>query len=208
MVWHRTLSLGIVGAVALSIVTGVVPPPTVFAEGAWLDTQSPQNWNVPGHDVPAPMQPVNRAELDTRCLRSVRSSETLDDAQVEKQGWLLVGTYLGGWNARVVQGATNFDGMCRPLGYQYFVFSHGVFAGTLSPVPMNARTDGALNSVFLNGPETPGGPLSISTSFGRYMPEDALCCPSATSSLSFQVTLENGKPLVVPMQAFTNPNAP
>jgi len=178
-----------------------------LADGAWLDTQQPQNWNVLGQAVPAPALPVNRAELDTRCLRSVRSPETLEDAQVEQQGWLLVGTYSGGWNARVVQGATNFDGMCRPVGYQYFVFSYSVFAGTLSPTPMDARSDGALNRMFLNGPEAPSGPLSISTSYGRYKPEDALCCPSATSSLTFQVTLQEGKPLVVPMQVFTNPNS-
>jgi len=40
-------------------------------------------------------------------------------------------------------GESAFDGMCRPLGYQFFVFSGGRFAGTLSPHPMDSRTDGA-----------------------------------------------------------------
>jgi hypothetical protein len=206
MVWSLRKRIEVTVAAVLLLIAGVTSPRAAFADGAWLDSPQPQNWNAPGQAVPAPPQPVNRAELDARCLRTIRPSESDEDAQVEKQGWLLVSPYTGGWNVRIIQGATGFDGMCRPLGYQYFVFSNGAFAGTLSPLAMDARTDGSLNTVFVNGPESPNGPLAISANFGRYTAEDALCCPSSTSSVSFQVRLEDGQPLVAPTQVSTYPN--
>ena len=204
----RKLARTFGAALALVVTMGTVAAPAqlALADGAWLDAPAPlQNWNTPGQPVPPPAEAVNRAESESRCARSIRSAETLEDAQVEKQGWLLTGTYTGGWSARVVQGATSFDGMCRPLGYQMFVFYHSVFAGTLSPMVMNARTDGALNAVFLSGPDAPSGPVGISARFARYKDSDPLCCPSAMSMLSLQIVPEGGKPLVTPMQVFTQP---
>jgi hypothetical protein len=46
------------------------------------------------------------------------------------------------------RGTAGYDGMCRPRQYQDFVFVGSVFAGTLSPQPMDSRTDGALGRVF------------------------------------------------------------
>ena len=49
----------------------------------------------------------------------------------------------------MISGLAAYDGMCRPLGYQSFVFVDGVFAGTVSPEPMNSRTTGAATDVNL-----------------------------------------------------------
>ena len=43
--------------------------------------------------------------------------------------------------SRFLAGMADADGMCRPLGYQLFVFVGGSFAGTLSPLPMDSRAD-------------------------------------------------------------------
>jgi hypothetical protein len=154
------------------------------------------------------MQPVNRAALDPRCLSTTRPQDTLEDAQVELQGWLLIGSFTGGWDTRIIQATTNFDGMCRPASYQAFVFYHGVFAGTLSPQEMLSRTDGALGDFALQGRGVDNGPVQITASFRRYKSEDALCCPSANSSVGYTIILENGQPLVRPMQATTSPIGP
>lgn len=37
--------------------------------------------------------------------------------------------------------------MCRPRQSQDFLFVRGMFAGTLSPQPMDSRTDGVLTSL-------------------------------------------------------------
>jgi len=74
-----------------------------------------------------------------------------------------------------------FDGMCRPMGYQAFVYSEGRYAGTLSPVPMNSRTDGSLTRVHLVRS------TAITAEFARYRDSDPLCCPSRTSTVEYRV---------------------
>ncbi|HIK44144.1 MAG TPA: LppP/LprE family lipoprotein, partial [Leptolyngbyaceae cyanobacterium M65_K2018_010] len=94
------------------------------------------------------------------------------------------------------------DGMCRPRQYQVFVFTQGQFAGSLSPTPMDSRTDGSLveTNLYQQG--------YLSASFNRYTPEDALCCPSASSLLFYQVETQQGWPVVVPqLPATTHPTA-
>lgn len=86
----------------------------------------------------------------------------------------------------------NADGMCRPLVYQVFVFTDGVFSGTLSPIPMNSRTDGSLIDLNLYAEG------KIDTSFNRYTPEDALCCASQQSRLFYEVDSSMNPPVVVP----------
>jgi len=73
------------------------------------------------------------------------------------------------------------DGMCRPLAYQIFVFADGRFAGTLSPVPMNSRTDGAAQTPELFG-------STVRVAYSRYAPSDPLCCPSHVDTLGFRIT--------------------
>ena len=52
--------------------------------------------------------------------------------------------------------------MCRPWSYQVFVFVGERFAGTLSPVLMDARTDGAWQAVRI------GSRLRLAAEFLRY----------------------------------------
>jgi hypothetical protein len=89
--------------------------------------------------------------------------------------------------------------MCRSRPYQVFVFVGGVFAGTLSPQPMDSRSDGALSRVTLESKHR------LSAEYLRYAPGDALCCPSHTTNVEFEVA-EN-PPVVRPLSASTSPSA-
>lgn len=172
---------------------------TAWADGTWLDAPL-TNWNAPGQGVPKATPP--QFELDPRCVERARPPESPEEAQVEAQGWRLVGMYQGGWGTRIVTGATEFDGMCRPIGFQTFTFQHGVFAGTISPQTMDSRTDGAAFNVILSS-KAPGEVQQVTASFTRYKPEDPLCCASAKTDVSYRITVENGKPVLTPVQATT-----
>jgi hypothetical protein len=89
--------------------------------------------------------------------------------------------------------------MCRPLGYQAFVFVAGRFAGTLSPQPMNARSDGMLKSAQLYD-------RMVFASFNRYAEADPLCCPTRTTEVSYRIDTGAADPLLVPGAAETRPN--
>src|SRR5262245_62057315 len=85
--------------------------------------------------------------------------------------------------------------MCRPRQYQTFVFVQGAFAGTLSPQPMNSRTDGALSQVSLQiNPR-------LTAEYLRYAEKDALCCPSRTTRVVFEITKDGA---VQPVSASTS----
>jgi hypothetical protein len=82
--------------------------------------------------------------------------------------------------------------MCRPAGFQSFVFVDGTFAGTISPTPMNSRTDGAGN-VLSFGRET------LVAFYVRYRPTDPLCCPSLPSSIvEFRIAHGDAGPVLIP----------
>jgi hypothetical protein len=120
------------------------------------------------------------------------------DKRLQAKGWDLFGAYEGGWQTVVIRATADYDGMCRPLQYQVFVFVRGVFAGTLSPKPMDSRTDGALSTVSLqsNG--------RLAAQYLRYAATDALCCASKTTSVEFEIP--NGAAVVRPVSASTSPN--
>jgi hypothetical protein len=101
----------------------------------------------------------------------------------------------------VVTAATSADEMCRPLGVQGFVFVGGRFAGTLSPHPMNSRTDGVLGRVQLFG-------STLRADFRRYASSDPICCPSRTSTVSYRVENSPRGLLLVPEAVGTVRNPP
>jgi LppP/LprE lipoprotein len=104
------------------------------------------------------------------------------DQAVRAAGWFLFADSDQPFaDTTIVKGSTAVDGMCRPWGYQFFVFVNGTFAGTLSPVPMNARTDGALVRVEGEGEQ------QLAAHYSRYAPTDPLCCPSRTSTVTYRV---------------------
>ena len=97
--------------------------------------------------------------------------------------------------------------MCRPWGYNAFVFVNGVYAGSLSPNDMNSRTDGALGSIQILGPGREPNTVTIATTYRRYADTDALCCPSSSSDVTFTVNTAAGQALVTPTNVSTSPNS-
>jgi hypothetical protein len=193
-------------ALALGVAGSMWTP--VAADGSWIDQQPLGTWNTPGAPVPtAPAVDIDH--VDPRCFDLGRPVESLEDEQLVQAGWHLVGQYWSGWNTRVVIGTSNFDGMCRPSGYQIFVFSDGVFAGTASPDLMDSRTDGAggANVQLYRQLTVPG--VSFRTTFSRYLDTDPLCCPSSTSAVEYVVTTDDptGEPVVKATSASTTSNA-
>jgi hypothetical protein len=176
-----------------SIVLVTMPAPGIAADGAWLDQDPPVQWNRPRMAVPtiaAQDQEIFSQILD-RCSETARSPETAEDQVIADAGWFLMGGYASGWGVRVVGGNGTYDGMCRPLDYQYFVFVDGSFAGTLSPTLMRSRTDGAGRS-----PTVPGvGRVYVE--YDRYAPGDPFCCPSGQSGASFQIERTDTGPVAL-----------
>jgi hypothetical protein len=82
--------------------------------------------------------------------------------------------------------------MCRPRQYQAFVFVRGAFAGTLSPRPMDSRSDGAIGHFFLQNS------TALVAEYERYTSTDPLCCPSSRSTVVFQITKDG---VVAPVSA-------
>ena len=104
---------------------------------------------------------------------------------------MLYGPVRSHGETRIMMALAGFDGMCRPLGFQAFVYWEGKYAGTLSPVPMNSRTDGSLTDIRLTSA------ANISADFARYSESDALCCPSRISSVLYNLKLDD-MPTVTP----------
>jgi heat shock protein HslJ len=161
---------------------------------SWLDEPTPESWNTPG--APMPDAPKVQGSVDARCREAARPPQLDEDKRVRERGWDLVGAYQGGWQILVIRATAGYDGMCRPRQYQDLVFVRGAFAGTLSPQPMDSRSDGALGQVFLQNAK------QLSAEYARYGREDALCCPSGTTRVVFDVAQD--PPLLRPVSASTS----
>jgi heat shock protein HslJ len=159
---------------------------TQVKPASWLDAAKPASWNKSAQPIPA--APKIQGTVDLRCREMARPAQVDEDKRLRDQGWDLVGAYQGGWQILVIRGTAGYDGMCRPRQYQDFVFVRGVFAGTLSPQPMESRSDGALSRVFLQSR------TRLTAEYQRYAAADPLCCPSRATSVVFEVA---SNPLVV-----------
>lgn len=179
--------------VCLAVAGLALAPSVGLADGAWLNGPVTQ-WNTAGQ--PLPQAPLMQGPGNPQCGSQERPPELYEDAQVVSAGWKLFGSYQGGWGVVVVQGTADYDGMCRPVTYQAFVFSDGHFAGTISPMPMASRTDGAGRVVGLSAPG------EIVASFARYTPSDALCCPSSSVGASYEVSHTPNGPVLVLKQTY------
>jgi heat shock protein HslJ len=164
---------------------------------SWLDEPTPRSWNTPGASIPA--APKIKASVESRCRQTARVPQLDEDKRVHDQGWDLVGAYQRGRDVLLIIGAASFDGMCRPLQYQDFVFVRSAFAGTLSPQPMDSRTDGALGRVSIEST------TRLTAEYARYAPADPLCCPSRTTRVVFLIATD--APVVRPVSASTSRNA-
>jgi hypothetical protein len=166
----------------------------------WLD-EPLANWNKAR--APIPKAPNKLAPMEiSRCQPLSRKPATREDRAVAKANWVLFGAVVTFSGTTIVMGESGVDGMCRPLGYQVFVFVDGHFAGTLSPYPMNSREDGSLQPVELYRPD------NLLGRFSRYKEADPLCCPSAVSTVGFEIVRGASGPLVVPKSVHTQATGP
>ncbi len=168
-------------------------------EPSWLDSPL-NNWNQSANSIPSAPPTEGESAITTRCSNQIRSPETPEDQQIIEAGWTLYGPYQLFSGVALVSAMSDVDGMCRPLGYQEFVFVNGEFAGTLSPQPMDSRTDASLKNTYLYSAS------HIRAEFARYRERDPLCCPSQTSVVTYRIEKENGLPVVVPVEVVTNEN--
>ncbi|HLZ73254.1 MAG TPA: LppP/LprE family lipoprotein [Dehalococcoidia bacterium] len=185
----RLLVLAALLLAALALV-GARP---AHADGSWMD-QPLVNWNTAGAAVPA--APAGDFS-NPRCGQDERPVETAEDQAVSDAGWTLFGAYQGGWGITLISGLSGYDGMCRPFGYQFFVFVNGAFAGTISPEAMNSRFDGSATIVRLVSSGR------ITAQFSRYSDADPLCCPSRISFVTYGFDDSQGAPLLAPLEVST-----
>jgi hypothetical protein len=171
---HSTVVLAVTALVFSSAAAGWTQEKT-----PWLDEPKPPSWNTRSAAIPA--APKRQQPVDPRCRETARPAQLDEDRRVRDRGWDLIGPYQGGWGMLVIPGAAGYDGMCRPLQYQDFVFRGGVFAGTLSPRPMDSRTDGALERVSLQSA------ARVTGEYVRYDAKDPLCCPTRTTVVAFEM---------------------
>jgi hypothetical protein len=181
-------------AVAAVTLLATFLPGIASADGAWLD-QPLSNWNQAGMDIPQapPMDP----STNPQCLPQKRPVDTYADQALVDSGWTLFSSYHAGWDTYVVSGLSGYDGMCRPLGYNVFVFADGQFAGTISPDNMDSRTDGAGTVSFFAAKD------SITAEFQRYSPSDPLCCPSGHATVFYKVNHTDQGPVLSPESVST-----
>ena len=152
-----------------------------FAQTSWLDRPLNTNWNNGSGTVPTAPRVGGDPASTAQCTGEIRAPESIADRAVTRAGWTLFGASQTYGPVTVVKALASFDGMCRPLQYNVFVFVSIRFAGTLSPTVMNSRSDGSAAEVRLTNAET------IVAEFNRYTSSDALCCPSQTSMVTYSV---------------------
>jgi len=176
---------------ALAIILPLMAPSPISAqEETWLDGDLAP-WNTAGMAIPTAA--TIDGNPDPQCAERERPAETEEDDTLIAAGWHLFLPYQRGWEVTLVSGLAAYDGMCRPLGYQSFVFVDGVFAGTVSPQPMDSRTTGAATDVNLWYAD------QVSAEYLRYAPDDPLCCASETDSVQFTIEDTPNGPVLNPV---------
>lgn len=171
---------------------------------SWLDAKNVVNWNT-RTALTLPMRPgAPDPELQRggRCVSTVRPATSPEDKALVAHGWKPVGPYQRYGATSIVSAEGGADGMCRPMAYNGFVFVNGVFAGTLSPKTMNAREDSSISG--LSVALLDAGEFAVD--FARYTTDNALCCPSATSNVTYQIKPLSGHMRVVPVAVTTTKN--
>ena len=179
---------------------------TVLATGAapaWLDASSPLHWNVAGAPLPAaPGERDPDLAPGGRCAAMIRPPSTPEDRAAVAKGWSLFGPYERYGATSVLMVTSSADGMCRPTGFQGFVFENDVFAGTLSPHMMEARSDASIAGLGIDLDEE----MSFEVTFVRYAASDPLCCPHASTSVMYKIENQGGHSVVQPVSTQTNKN--
>jgi hypothetical protein len=186
----RQFALSTLAVLATALMLLVTP--AAAAQGdSWLDGDL-ASWNSPGMDIPKP--PTIDGNPSPLCAERARPAETAEDDALIAEGWHLFLPYQRGWSETLISGFAAYDGMCRPLGYQSFVFVDGVFAGTIAPEPMDSRTEGGAREVTLWLED------QLSAEFDRYAPDDPACCPSNTTPINYTIEQTADGPVLNPVR--------
>lgn len=163
----------------------------VFAQTSqWLDMKPLPNWNSRKRVI-LETKKMSASELK-RCSISVRQPSLPQDFLLTKMNWTLTGAAQIFGNTAVITTAEGFDGMCRPLKYETYVFVGNKLAGGLTPGPEDSRADGSIINVNLYS-ET-----DLSAEFARYKNSDALCCPYKTERVTYKIKPDGRNFLLVP----------
>ena len=173
---RQTISLTLVGFVTL--LSLALSTPSSAQGGSWLDGDL-TSWNKAGMEIPT--APDVDGNTDPRCSEKERPAETDADKALVAKGWKLFAAYQSGWDVTVLSALAGYDGMCRPWGYNSFVFVGDTFAGTIAPEPMDSRTDGASTNVTL------WYKTDLTAEYARYADTDPACCPSSSSEVVFTI---------------------
>ncbi len=160
-----------------------------FGQTSWLDRPL-NNWNRANGAIP--QAPRTLAPIEGICRQQIRNPETIAERAVTRAGWSLYGPTQSYSGTVVMMAMASADGMCRPNQYNAFVFVRDRFIGTLSPEPMMARSDGSLSVYYLQSA------TELSSEFNRYSSDDALCCPSQKSMVTYNLS-----PIVAPKDVDT-----
>ncbi len=155
---------------------------TGSAQTSWLDRPISTNWNNGSGVIPTAPRESASTPNSEMCRSQIRPSESLADRAVTRAGWFLYGPSYTYGTITIVTAMASVDGMCRPNQYNGFVFVSNRFAGTLAPVASDARSDGSMGRINFFSPD------NLFVEFSRYSDDDALCCPSRTSTVSYSIT--------------------
>ena len=170
------------------------PPANNQTTAIWLDRPL-TGWNKAGSPVPkAPKPPEPLTTVISRCRLTPPAGDPA--SAVADAGWIpfnYFGKPIEQGDVAIVGGMTGADGMCRPTGYNVFVFVGRRLAGTLSPVVMTSRQDGSSGEIQLSPPE-------ITVEFARYTKTDPLCCPSSRATVRFRIDRTKAGAVVVPIE--------
>jgi Uncharacterized protein conserved in bacteria len=165
-----------------TIILAVSFASAVSAQTSWLDRPISTNWNNGSGVVPTAPRATASSPESTMCRETIRVADSLADRAVTRAGWFLFGPSYNYGTITIVTAMASVDGMCRPNQYNGFVFVSNRFAGTLSPTPTDSRSDGALGDINFYNPD------NLTVEFSRYSDDDALCCPSRTSTVTYAIT--------------------
>lgn len=157
---------------------------------SWLDDKPLPSWNSRSRAI-LEAEKMPASEI-AQCRKFVRQPTLAADKALAKFGWTLVGPAQVYGNTTVVSWAVGFDGQCRPRKFQTLVFVGNRVAGTLSPGPMDSRTDGALVNVKMTSETT------LTAEYARYKSTDALCCPYKIEAVTFVIKPDGANFLLTP----------
>ena len=173
-------------SIVLSLLVFVV---AAAGQTSWLDRPLTTNWNSGNGVIPTAPRALGSSPNSQMCRSTVRPPESINDRALTRAGWFLYGPVYSYGTLSIITAMASVDGMCRPNQYNGFVFVGNRFAGTLAPEPSGARTDGSMSRISLYTPE------ELTVEFVRYLQNDAMCCPSQTSYVTYEITL-GARPMV------------